>query len=93
MRGCTGRAWAKRAITTPAPVTAPATISEAELMQRTGLTQRAALKRELTRLRIRYFSSRGGVWTTTAALEARGLIQRIRRGFASGTDSHWEAAL
>ena len=28
-----------------------------------------------------------------AALEARGLIQRIRRGFASGTDSHWEAAL
>lgn len=39
------------------PVTIPATISEAELMQRTGLTQ------------------------------------RIRRGFASGTDSHWEAAL
>ena len=39
-------------------------------MQRTGLTQRAALKRELTRLRIRYFSSRGGVWTTAAALDA-----------------------
>lgn len=38
-------------------MTAPATVSEAELMQRTGLTQRAALKRELTRLRIRYFSS------------------------------------
>ena len=51
-------------------MTAPATISEAELMQRTGLTQRAALKRELTRLRIRYFSSRGGVWTTAAALDA-----------------------
>ena len=51
-------------------MTAPATISEAELMQRTGLTQRAALKRELTRLRIRYFASRGGVWTTTAALDA-----------------------
>ena len=51
-------------------MTATATISEAELMQRTGLTQRAALKRELTRLRIRYFSSRGGVWTTTAALDA-----------------------
>ncbi len=51
-----------------APVTA--TISEAELMQRTGLTQRAALKRELTRLHIRYFASRGGVWTTAAALDA-----------------------
>ena len=51
-------------------MTAAATISEAELMQRTGLTQRAALKRELTRLRIRYFSSRGGVWTTAAALDA-----------------------
>jgi hypothetical protein len=51
-------------------MTAPATVSEAELMQRTGLTQRAALKRELTRLRIRYFSSRGGVWTTAAALDA-----------------------
>ena len=51
-------------------MTAPATVSEAELMQRTGLTQRAALKRELTRLRIRYFSSRGVVWTTAAALDA-----------------------
>lgn len=39
-------------------------------MQRTGLSQRAALKRELTRLRIPYFSSRGGVWTTAAALDA-----------------------
>jgi len=39
-------------------------------MQRTGVTQRAALKRELTRLRIRYFASKGGVWTTTAALDA-----------------------
>ena len=52
------------------------TISEAELMQRTGLSRRAALKRELTRLGIRYFSSRGGIWTTTAALDtALGLRQ------------------
>ena len=71
-------------------MTAPATVSEAELMQRTGLTQRAALKRELTRLRIRYFSSRGGVWTTAAALDAAlGLRgegppeRRIRIGGAS----------
>lgn len=54
----------------PVSSVTPATISEAELMQRTGLSQRAALKRELTRLRIRYFCSRGGVWTTAAALDA-----------------------
>ena len=51
-------------------MTATATISEAELMDRTGIQRRSALKRELTRLGVRYFASRRGVWTTTAALDA-----------------------
>ena len=36
----------------------------------TGIQRRSALKRELTRLGVRYFASARGVWTTTAALEA-----------------------
>ena len=45
-------------------------IGEAELMACTGIQRRSALKRELTRLGVRYFASRHSVWTTTAALEA-----------------------
>lgn len=51
-------------------MTAAATISEAELMARTGIARRSALKRELTRLGVRYFASKGGVWTTATALDA-----------------------
>lgn len=39
-------------------------------MDRTGTQRRSALKRELTRLGVRYFASKRGVWTTAAALDA-----------------------
>lgn len=45
------------------------TIGEAELMQRMGYTQRAALERALQRLGVKYFVARGGIWTTPRALD------------------------
>ena len=51
-------------------MTDPYTIGQDELAERIGVERACAIKRELTRLGVRYFVSRGRVWTTRAALDA-----------------------